>query len=190
MNRQNHKEILFMGKITGAIAHDMNNVLATIEMNSALIQDLFSLLPDSLLEKKDQIPRAFGIIDSQVNRGVELSNKLSAFAHITDEVENNVDLNDMVRQIASLSERFARLKQVNLKVVTRDHPLLLIQQPFIIQMALFFCLELILENLLEKDIMHAATGLCGAGKLCYGQAVARELRSHLFEDGIEGGVGE
>jgi signal transduction histidine kinase len=155
--RQEDKELLFMGKITGSITHDLNNVLATIEMNSALIQDIFSLSPDSLFTKQERIPRAFRTIDNQVNRGVELTNRLNSFAHIVDEVETNVDLNEMTRQIAFLSERFARLKQVDLKVVTHNQPLLLIQQPFKIQMALFFCLELILENLQSPCVLVIRT---------------------------------
>ena len=151
--RQKDRELLFMGKITGSITHDLKNVLAIIEMNSALIQDIFSLSPDSLFTKKERIPHAFRVIDNQVSRGVELTNRLNSFAHIADEVETNVDLNEMARQVAFLSERFARLKQVDLKVVAHNQPLLLIQQPFKIQMLLFCCLELILENLHGPCVM-------------------------------------
>ena len=153
MIRQEDRELLFMGMITGSITHDLNNVLATIEMNSALIQDIYSMSQGTLFEQNEKIPRAFNIIDSQVNRGVELTNRLNSFSHIADKVETKVDLNEMVQQIVLLSERFARLKQVDLKVVAYDEPLLLIQQPFRIQMILFFCLELILENLQSESVV-------------------------------------
>ena len=140
------KETLFMGRITGFMMHEMKNVLAAIGENSALIQDVLHLSDDPLHKMDERIDRAFRIIDNQVDRGVELATKLHTFAYSADEPKNEVDLNEIIKKTVSLSERFARLKQVTLEVIAHDRPLNLIAHPLMLQMVLFDSLELIFES--------------------------------------------
>lgn len=145
------REALFMGKITRTITHEMTNILAAIGENSSLIEDILSLHGGSPGPTQERIGRAFRVIEAQVDRGVELANRLNCLAHSTDEAYTEMDLNDVVEQIASLSRRLARLKGIDLKIVAHDQPVLLNAIPLRMQMALFDCLEFLLDNLESRS---------------------------------------
>ncbi|MEJ2716632.1 MAG: hypothetical protein P8182_05765 [Deltaproteobacteria bacterium] len=141
------REALFMGKITRTITHEMTNILAAIGENSALIEDILSLAGDVSAPTQDRVGRAFRIIEAQINRGVALATRLNSLAHSTDQADTEMDLNDVVEQIASLSARLARLKGIDLKVEAHDRPVRLKANPLRMRMVLFDCLELLLEYL-------------------------------------------
>jgi signal transduction histidine kinase len=145
------REASFMGKITRNITHEMTNVLAAIGENSALIEDVLSLAGDVSAPTQERISRAFRIIEAQVERGVELATRLNTLAHSTDQADTEMDLNEVVEQIAFLSRRLARLKGIDLKIVGRDQPVLLNGNPLRMQIALFDCIELLLENLQSRS---------------------------------------
>lgn len=149
MTKRDGKETRFMGKITGAVTHEMNNVLAAIGENSALIQDILQMSGKDASPPDKRIMRAFRIIDNQVGRGAEIASRLHAFAHSADHARTEVDLNEVVMHIASLAERLARLKRIILRVAPYDRPLVLVTNPLTIRMALFELLELVFENLRE-----------------------------------------
>jgi hypothetical protein len=62
-----------------------------------------------------------------------------------------MDLNEVVEQIAFLSRRLTRLKGIDLKIVGHDQPVLLNGNPLRMQIALFDCIELLVENLQSRS---------------------------------------
>ncbi|MDQ7784919.1 MAG: hypothetical protein RDU20_18695 [Desulfomonilaceae bacterium] len=140
-------ELRFMGKITRHVTHEMTNVLAAVGENAALIQDVLSYSGGEAVSSHERISRAFRTIEHQIARGVELSSRLNRFAHGTDEAETAIDLNALLLQIGSFAERLAQLKSVGIRVAPDDRPLDLVGRPMSIQMAIFDCLEFILDRL-------------------------------------------
>lgn len=141
------KELVFMGKITRTVAHEMTNILAAVGENAALIQDVLFYSGSGAVPAQERISRAFRTIEHQITRGVELASRLNRFAHGTDEPKTTIDLNIMLSQIGSFGERLARLKGCGLRVVPSDRPLELVSNPISIQMAIFECLEFVLDHL-------------------------------------------
>jgi C4-dicarboxylate-specific signal transduction histidine kinase len=135
-----------MGKITAGVTHEMKNVLAIIKESAGLMEDLMALHkgPPPPYQQK-----FFGVIvriKQQVERGVDLAGKLNTFAHSPDDVAAEIDLSAVVEQVASLSERFARLKGVALKVAPPSQPAMLITDPLKIRMLLFNGIDLLLST--------------------------------------------
>jgi hypothetical protein len=144
MNTCEDKEVAFFGKITAGITHELKNVLAIIRESSGLMGDIISISPEAVVKHQEKIQNSIVRIKDQIERGVNLTDRLNRFAHSTDETLSKIDLQETIEQLVMLAQRFARLKHVVLKTVLPDHeipPVTLVTRHVQLQMALFASLE-------------------------------------------------
>lgn len=139
-------EAAFMGRITAGVTHEMKNVLAIIKESAGLMEDLLALSKDSPFPHREKFSSILSKIRGQVERGVDISTRLNAFAHSPDRRSTSVDLNELATGLALLVERFARTRKVLLKVVAQDRPVQIVTDPVKMQMLLFECMEVILDG--------------------------------------------
>jgi signal transduction histidine kinase len=145
------RELLFAGKITAGMTHEVNNVLATIKESSGLMHDIITLRKKdffSFLKKKDdaaahhdKFMSIIGTIGEQVSRGVVLTKSLNKFAHTLDTAGADVDINELMELTAVLLGRFLRTKRVTLKSVPLAKPRALRTDPFRLLLALDAMIE-------------------------------------------------
>lgn len=141
------REVAFLGRITAAFTHEMNNVLAVIKESAGLMEDLLSFSQENAFPHRERFVRCLTGIQAQTKRGVELSARLNRLAHSPDEETADIDLNDAMEQVIVLSGRFARLKGVSLELHPCGEALRVVLSPLRLQMAVFFCLECCWENM-------------------------------------------
>jgi len=144
MNTCEDKEIAFFGKITAGITHELKNVLAIIRESSGLMGDIISISPEAVVKHHEKIQNSIVRIKEQIERGVNLTDRLNKFAHSTDEIIVKIDLLETIEQLVTLAQRFARLKHVVLKTVrpNQESPAVtLVTRHVQLQMALFASLE-------------------------------------------------
>ncbi|MGD9384169.1 MAG: hypothetical protein PVH55_08975 [Desulfobacterales bacterium] len=144
MNTCKDKEVAFFGKITAGITHELKNVLAIIRESSGLMEDIISISPEAIIKYQEKIQNSLVKIKDQVERGVDLTDRLNKFAHSTDEALSKIDLQETIGQLAALAQRFARLKHIELKTVPQnieDPPVTLVTRLVQLQMILFASLE-------------------------------------------------
>ena len=143
MDDYDKKEIVFFGKITAGITHEIKNVLAIISESAGLIEDLCALTPEAV-PHSERIKKALVTINGQIERGADLSTGLNRFAHSPDSAVKTVDLSEVTGQMIILSQRFARLKNVTLTSrppTQSELPVRIIINPVRLQMALFAAIE-------------------------------------------------
>ena len=145
MNKIKSKEIVFFGKITAAITHEIKNVLAIIQESSGLMEDILAVTPDETFTHKDKFSTSLNRIFNQIERGVDITTRLNKFAHSSDHSPANVDLNEVSEQMVLLASRFARLKNVVLESSPSDPPLIIKSDPVSLEMALFESIEILLN---------------------------------------------
>ncbi len=144
MNTCEDKEVAFFGKITAGITHELKNVLAIIRESSGLMGDIISISPEAVVKHQEKIQNSIVRIKEQIERGVNLTDRLNRFAHSTDETLAKIDLQETIEQLVTLAQRFARLKHVVLKTVPpnqEDPPVTLVTRQVQLLMALFASLE-------------------------------------------------
>ncbi|MFH1113675.1 MAG: hypothetical protein V1792_07110 [Pseudomonadota bacterium] len=146
-------ELKFMGKIVANMAHEVTNILAAVGENAALIQDVLTYSREAASPLPERIFAAFQTIERQISRGVELASQLNRFAHDTDETMTKVDLNTMLSQVGAFGSRLARLKGVDIRVAPSEESLGLVGNPIRIQMALFDCLDYLLDHLKTRTVV-------------------------------------
>lgn len=134
-------ELAFFGKIAAGVTHELKNVLAIINESNGLMADLLAMLKETPFAYREKFQRSIGKIEEHVRRGVEITSRFNGFAHSVDQPVANIDLNTIVTQTVSLAARFARLQHVELKGVACDHPVMLVTNPFRVQMALTRVIE-------------------------------------------------
>jgi signal transduction histidine kinase len=139
------RETAFMGRMTAGVTHELKNVLAIIKESAGLIEDILSINKGLAGPHEDKVMRVLSNIKQQVNRGVDLSSRLNAFAHSPDDISAGVDLNTVVDHVVCLCQRFARLKAVVLVAKPQPQTVTLVTDPLKIQMVLVEAIDLLLK---------------------------------------------
>jgi len=213
METPGRREAEFIGKVTASATHEIRNVLAIVKESAGLIEDLVraSSGTGGGPPHGERILKAAGRIDAQVARGAEIVTRLNRFAHAADEASGRVDLAEEVREVAFLSQRFARARRQTVEAAAPDGAVWLTGSSLHVQMALFAAVTFCLADLPEgASLCLRAAGGNGvaaeaglSGSVEPGAALPRptespgwaSLDAHLAELGIglrtdgEGGYG-
>jgi signal transduction histidine kinase len=147
-------ETAFLGRISAGMTHEIKNVLAIIKESSGLMEDLLALSGDGSFPYREKFQQVLTTIRDQVGRGVELTTRLNRFAHSMDEPVAEVELNDLIGQMALLMQRFARLKKVQLQVVPAAQPITVRTDPFRLQLVLAACVDYLLAQSREGAVIR------------------------------------
>jgi C4-dicarboxylate-specific signal transduction histidine kinase len=130
------RELAFFGKIAAGVTHELKNVLAIINESNGLMSDLIAMSKNMPFPHLDRFQRSITKIEQQVRRGVDLTGKFNRFSHSMDNPVVSVDLNEIVELTVALAQRFARLKRVELIHSVCSKPVMVLTNPFRLQMAL------------------------------------------------------
>lgn len=100
-----------IGRLTGGISHDFNNLLAVIYGNLKLLN---ALLEEDEINKQDCL-RKVDMLKMTADRGSELVQRLMTFSQQKHQKRDVVCINDIIKDVASLLERSIG-SQINLKM--------------------------------------------------------------------------
>ena len=106
--------------------------------------DIISISPEAVVKHHEKIQNSIARIKEQIERGVNLTDRLNRFAHSTDETLSKIDLQETTEQLVTLAQRFARLKHIVLRTVPQNQEspaVTLVTRHVQLQMALFASLE-------------------------------------------------
>jgi len=140
------KEIVFIGKITAGVTHEINNALASIKEISGLMEDFISMSSTDSFPHQEKFLKALTKIKEQVQRSVKLTTQLNKFSHLADERTAQVELNDFIEHLVFLTQRFARIKNVELQYKPAEQAYNLTTCPIQLQMVLYSCITYFLNN--------------------------------------------
>jgi len=103
-----------LGELAAGIAHEINNPVAIMVEEAGWIQDL--LIEEDLKKTQnlEEFERALGQIRIQGRRCKEITHKLLSFARKTDPTVKDVQLNEIVEDVVSLSEQRAKYSNVRM----------------------------------------------------------------------------
>ena len=146
MRELNEKEIAFIGKITAGVTHEINNALASIKEISGLMEDLISMSSTDSFPHQEKFLKVLPKIQEQVQRSVKLTTQLNKFSHLTDTPKVQVKLNDFIEHLIFLTQRFARIKNVELQYQPVDQAVNFNTCPIQLQMAVYNCITYFLSH--------------------------------------------
>ncbi|CCO25313.1 sensor histidine kinase [Maridesulfovibrio hydrothermalis] len=143
-----HKDrdgLRFFGQISATISHDLKNVLAIINEDAGLLQDLSLMAGQGMELAPERLIKLAEKIQNQVKRGDSIIKNMNKFAHSVDLPECEVDFYELTSLVISLLTRIASRKCVTL-CLKEGEPVKGKGDPFIIQMLIARSFEISMDH--------------------------------------------
>jgi C4-dicarboxylate-specific signal transduction histidine kinase len=131
----------FFGKMSASISHEMKNVLAIINENAGLLEDLTVMAEKGMPLDPQRLRTQASRIMKQIRRGDDIIKGMNRFAHSVDEPWRQVELNDTLGLMCTLSGRFASMRGVTLELDPPSIQVPILTNPFLLQNLIWLCLD-------------------------------------------------
>ena len=114
MNKQvvESGKLATIGELAAGIAHEINNPVAIMVEEAGWIEDLLEEEDLKECENLNEFTRALTQINTQGKRCKEITHKLLSFARKTDSTINDVQVNEVIMEMVSLTDKMARYNNV------------------------------------------------------------------------------
>jgi C4-dicarboxylate-specific signal transduction histidine kinase len=153
----------FFGKMTASISHEIKNVLAIINENAGLLEDLALMADRGAAIDPQRLKNMSQAVVKQVGRADTIMKNMNRLAHSVDESINTIDLNDILELLVALSNRFASTRGVAVQPKLNESPLKLRTSPFFLMNLLWLCLDFAMDAAGEDKIVELVTQKTEAG---------------------------
>jgi len=131
----------FFGKVSASIAHEIKNILAIINENAGLLEDLTFAAQKGTAIDPDRLNRVCRQFSKQILRADEIVKNMSRFAHSVDRFEVQVDLHELAVLVGNLAGRPAAMRKLSIIVEPLATPIILKNNPFLMQNLIWLSLE-------------------------------------------------
>ena len=122
--------LIFFGKMSASISHEIKNVLAIINENAGLLEDFTFMMDRGKPVDPDRLKNLARTIMNQVSRADLIIKKMNRFAHSIDDPVSEVDFNETLELITALADRLAAMRGVRLDINPSQNPVILKTAPF------------------------------------------------------------
>jgi len=153
----------FFGKMTASISHEIKNVLAIINENAGLLEDLALMADRGAAIEPQRLKNMSQTVMKQVSRADTIMKNMNRLAHSVDESINTIDLKDLLELLLALSYRFASTRGVAVQPKLNEDPVTLRTSPFFLMNLLWLSLDFAMDAAGEDKIVEVVTQKTEAG---------------------------
>jgi len=133
--------LAFFGRISASISHELKNVLAIVNENAGLLEDLTLMAERGQAIDPARLKIMAAAVQKQVGRADEILKNMNRFAHSIDETVAEIDLNPTIKLFMALTDRFAAMRGVTVDLQLPDSPLKIRTAPFFLMNILWLGLD-------------------------------------------------
>ena len=141
----------FFGKMSASISHEINNVLAIINENAGLLEDVTLMEARGIPLDPEKLKKISGKVLAQVKRANGITQNMNRFAHSVDETIKRVDIADTLGFMIILSSRFSDMKRVSFTMDSGSDRIEITTNPFLLQNVIWLCLDYIMNRANSGD---------------------------------------
>ncbi len=138
--------VQFFGRMSASISHEIKNVLAIINENAGLLEDLALMAGKGVPLDPERLERVARGLLKQVQRADVIVKNMNKFAHSVDDFEKRVDLQDLLSVVVRLALRFADMRRVTLNLQPAAAPVAVTTRPFLLENLLWCCLDFAMDR--------------------------------------------
>jgi C4-dicarboxylate-specific signal transduction histidine kinase len=153
----------FFGKMTASISHEIKNVLAIINENAGLLEDLVLMSDRGAAIEPQRLKNMSRTVMKQVSRADAIMKNMNRLAHSVDESIKTIELNDILELLVALSHRFAAMRDVTVDPKLGESPMMVRTSPFLLMNLLWLCLDFSMDAAGEDEIVELVTQKTEAG---------------------------
>jgi len=152
-----YEGLKFFGKMNASISHEIRNTLAVINENAGLIKDLILMSEKGHPLDLGRIAGRVEKVLEQVKRTDIIVGNMNRFAHSVDNTFIKINACEYVEFVVRLSERFANMKEVAIRLELPSDPIKITTFPFLFENIIYLCLDQAMQYLKEdKTIIISA----------------------------------
>ena len=141
----------FFGKISASISHDIKNVLAVLNENAGLLEDLVLMAEKGAPFNQERVKSLAGSMRKQIQRGDRIAKNMNKFAHSVDKPLNDVDVCETLELVVALSGRLADMRGVNLEPLYTKERICIKTNHFLLENLLWCCLDFAMTSVKEGN---------------------------------------
>jgi signal transduction histidine kinase len=130
----------FFGRISASISHELKNVLAIVNENAGLLEDLTLMADRGQSIDPARLKKMAETVKKQIGRADEILKNMNRFAHSIDD-DAEVDLNQTIELVRRLTARFAAMRSVTVDLQLPANSLTIPTAPFYLMNLLCLCLD-------------------------------------------------
>lgn len=108
------------GKVTASVSHEIKNVLAIINENAGLLDDIVLMGGPDQGVPPERVQAATKLIAKQVNRANIIIKNINRFAHSGDTPTSQEQLAEILNLMVALTDRQAAMKTISTTVTCQD----------------------------------------------------------------------
>ena len=131
----------FFGRISASISHEIKNVLAIVNENAGLLEDLTLLADRGKPLDPARLKIMAAAVKNQVGRADGIIKNMNRLAHSIDQTITTVDLDQTIELVIALTARFAAMQGVKVDLQLPASPLKIPTAPFYLMNLLCLCLD-------------------------------------------------
>jgi len=131
----------FFGKVTASVSHELKNVLAIVNENAGLIEDMLGFAAAGRPLDPNRLLKAARAIKTQIGRGDGIIKNLNRFAHSVDEPTAAIGLDHALELALSLTARMAASRGVAVTLTPPAEAVMVKTAPFAFQQLMWRCLD-------------------------------------------------
>ncbi|MBI4791428.1 MAG: response regulator transcription factor [Deltaproteobacteria bacterium] len=151
-------QLEFFGRMLAGFTHDLKNHLAIIKESNGLISDLIDMgrITDEALAARLQ--KIVTSIQGRVGRATDMASSLNSIAHRQDTPLSTFQINDLISEELALLQRFARLREIEIKTALAPDLPAIHNNPSLVQFVFFHLFNLSLRKLKNHGMVEIASG--------------------------------
>ncbi|MFO7883184.1 MAG: hypothetical protein R6U68_00035 [Desulfobacteraceae bacterium] len=146
----------FFGKVTASVTHELQNILAIISENEALMEDVLMMHQDCSPETEqliEQLAKSLESIKTQIARGRQRTSELNTFAHNPDFAKATFDMIEKIENLVSITRRITALSEVRVEIADNQENQTLETDAVFFQAAVFICIEMLTCNAFPGTVL-------------------------------------
>lgn len=117
------EDLTFFGQRTASVSHELKNVMSIINESAGLLGDLAAGAASGRPMDPKRVAKTATNIGRNVQRGVEIIDRLNRFSHSVDEPVRGLDLTALLDDVVQLTHRFAGLHGASIEATMPSEPL-------------------------------------------------------------------
>jgi C4-dicarboxylate-specific signal transduction histidine kinase len=132
--------VRFFGEMCASVSHEIKNVLAIINENAGLLQDMIGMQEKGLPLVPARLSRLAQSITRQVTRGDGIVKGMNRFAHSADAATEHVDVGELVTFMTQLTGRLIDMKGLPPRIEMPDDAVTVATNRFFLENLAWNCL--------------------------------------------------